>query len=273
MAVLLQQGFAGRTLGFWQTGLARLALRATPEGAPRYGYCLDAGGKLVGVLLLIATQRVLNGAVQPVTNVASWYVEKDFRAYAQMLVSMALKCKATTYVNVSAAPHTWPIVEKQGYRQYCAGLYFAMAVLAPRRPGVEVIDINATPGHPILGTMDDGELLRRHADLGCRVLVCRDGGDTTGFVFRRMTARSAKLKLPAMIVIYASDYLRLQSLAGNLGRYLLAEAAPILVFDAMGKVPGIPGVFTSRRGRKFAKGPHTPDLCALADTELAYFGI
>ena len=273
LAALLNEGFAGRRLDYWQTGLARLALRPLPEGTPRYGYCLDAGGKLVGVLLLIASRRTLDGSEQPFANVASWYVQENFRAYAQLLVSVALKDKATTYFNISAASHTWPIVEKQGYRQYCAGLYFAFAVFAPKRQDVEIIDINAAPDHAILGTMNDGELLRRHAGLGCRVLVCRTGDETTGFVFRRMTARSAKLKLPAMIVLYATDYARLQSLAGNLGRYFLPEAAPILVFDAMGKIPGIPGIFTNRRGRKFAKGPYTPELCALADTELAYFGI
>lgn len=273
LAALLNEGFAGRKLAFWQAGLARLASRPLPEGTPRYGYCLDAGGKLVGVLLLIASHRPRNGMAQPFTNVASWYVQENFRAYAQLLVSMALKSKTTTYFNVSAAPHTWPIVEKQGYRMYCAGLYFAFAVLAPKRPGVEIIDINTSPDHAILGTMNDGELLRRHADLGCRVLVCRTGGEATGFVFRRLAARAGRLKLPAMMVLYASGYNRLQSLAGNLGRYLLPEAAPILIFDAMGKVPGIPGLFTDRRGRKFAKGPHTPELCALADTELAIFGI
>lgn len=273
VAALLDEGFAGRGLTFWTAGLARLASRAVPEGAPRYGYCLDAGGAIAGVILLIAAERSISGEMRPFTNVAGWYVREDFRAYAQLLVSMALKSKTTSYFNVSAAPHTWPIVEKQGYRQYCAGLYFALAALVPRRPQVEVIEIESETPDPILAAMPDGDLLRRHAAMGCRVVVCREGEALSGFVFRRLTARKGHVKLPAMFVIHATDRQKLLTLAGNLGRHFLRDLAPFLVFDANGPVAGFRGFYTERRGRKYVKGPLTPELCALADTEFAYFGL
>src|SRR5262249_49851818 len=62
-------------------------------------------------------------------NVSSWYVEPAFRGYAPLLVSQALKLKQVTYLNISAARHTWPILEAQGYRRYSNGVFVAMPAL------------------------------------------------------------------------------------------------------------------------------------------------
>lgn len=273
VAALLDSGFPGRGLDFWRVGLARMALRQLPDGAPRFGYCLDAGETLEGVILLIAATRIVDGEARTFSNVAGWYVASDFRAYAQLLVSMALKNRQTSYFNVTAAPQTWTIVENQGYVKYCSGLFFALAAMKRPSRAAELIDINASPAHPILGTMIDGELLRRHAAMGCRVIVARENGEVTGLVFRRMTARAGRLKLPALLVIHATSRDRMIALAGNLGRLFMREAAPIIAFDANGPVAGLHGYYTERRGRKYARGPHLPELCGLADTELAVFGV
>ena len=121
VATLLLEGFAGRSRESIETGLARLTARDVPEGMQRYGYCLDTGSRLVGVILLIASERRTENGTALFYNVASWYVLQDFRAYAQLLVSMALKNKQVTYMNVSPAPHTWEIVEKQAIRAIAAG--------------------------------------------------------------------------------------------------------------------------------------------------------
>ena len=62
-------------------------------------------------------------------NVSSWYVEPAFRTYATLLVSQALRHKNVTYLNVSAAPHTWPIIEAQGFSRYCDGIFVAAPML------------------------------------------------------------------------------------------------------------------------------------------------
>ncbi len=71
---LLCAGFPGTSRTDWINGLARMSRREVPDGAPRYGYCLDAGGRIVGVILLIASTRIIDGAPRLFTNVASWYV-------------------------------------------------------------------------------------------------------------------------------------------------------------------------------------------------------
>ena len=58
---LLSTGFRGRNRAVWVAGLRHMAERSIPDGTPRYGYCLEAGGKLVGIILLIASSRQVNG--------------------------------------------------------------------------------------------------------------------------------------------------------------------------------------------------------------------
>jgi hypothetical protein len=269
VAALLCEGFSGRTRESIAAGLDRLSARDVPDGMQRYGYCLDTGTRLVGVILLIASERRTDNGTALFCNVASWYVLQDFRAYAQLLVSMALKHKHVTYTNVSPAPHTWDIVEKQGYTQYCGGLFFAAAILKSPAPDV-VTESFGQPGHE---DMADYDMLLRHQKLGCEVVVAKSGESLRGYVFRRYRIRAGRLPLPAMFVLHAPDRAELIRIAGNLARHFLRRAAPILVMDAEGPVEGLRGIYTERRGRKYFKGPCRPALSDLTDTEYAVFGV
>jgi hypothetical protein len=268
VADLLCEGFKGRARQGWLDGLSKMKHREVPEGAPRFGHCLDAGGRLVGVILLIASSRQVDGTQATFTNVASWYVNPDYRAYAQLLVSIALRNKETTFTNVTPAPHTWPIVENQGYTRYCNGLFFAAAALKAPAPGVTLEEL--TDAHQ---SIPEFEMLRRHRDLGCNVIVARDGARPSGLVFRPYRIRSGTITLPAMFVIHAPDRPQLVRLAGNLGRHFMWKGAPFLAMDADGTVEGLRGIYTEKRGRKYFKGPHRPALCDLSDTEYAIFGV
>ena len=272
VAKLLSEGFKGRGLGYWRAGLQRMSRRDVPEGLPRYGYVLDCGGVIVGTLLLIASRwdNVEAGAV--FANVAAWYVDPAYRGSAQLLASMALRNKAVTYLNVTPAPHTWPIVESQGYRCYCRGLFFALAPLAPGVPGVHVEELQPAPGADI-AALPEFAMLRRHAGYGAIVLVCRADDGLHPFVFQPFRIRSGRLWMPGVLAIYARSPDGLVRFAGPLGRYLLRRGLPIIAMDADGPVAGLRGFFTGKRGRKYCKGPRTPRHCDLADTEFAVFGI
>ncbi len=266
---LLCIGFKGRSRESWTRGFDILKAREVPEGLPRFGYCLDAGGKLVGIILLVVSHRMVDGVAQPFSNVASWYVLPEYRAYAQLIVSIALRRKDVTYTNVSPAPHTWPIVENQGYTRYCGGLFFAAALLKRPDPGAEIETFSADAHKG----MADFDMLLRHLRYGCEVAVAREGTKLTGLVFRRYRIRSGRVPLPAMFVIHAPDRAQLVRLSGNIARHFLSKAAPILVMDADGPVEGLRGIYTEKRGRKYYKGPHRPALADLADTEYAIFGV
>ncbi len=269
VAGLLCEGFPGRARAVWEAGLTRMKLRELPQSAPRYGYCLSAGERLVGVILLIASERLVNGTPAIFTNVASWYVNETYRAYAQLLVSIALRNKETTYTNISPAPHTWSIVENQGYTRYCGGLFFALGLLTWPFAGTVIKQFD----HDKHGHLMDSALLRRHRDMGCDVVVAEEPHRATGFVFRRFHVRGGRLPTPAMFAIHAPAVGDITRLAGNLSRHFLRRAAPVIVLDAGGPIDGLTGFHTTARGRKYFKGPHRPALCQHADSEFAVFGV
>jgi len=115
VADLLTRGFVGRSRDYWMQGLRRQAAREVPQGYPRFGYLLDHGGAVVGVLLLIYTTRSSGGQPSIFCNLSSWYVDPAFRNYAPMLTRIAQKNKEVTYLNISPATWTWPIIETQGF--------------------------------------------------------------------------------------------------------------------------------------------------------------
>lgn len=269
VAGLLCEGFPGRGRAFWEAGLARMKQRAVPPTAPRYGFCLSAGGGLVGAILVIASERLVHGRPEIFANVASWYVNESYRAYAQLLVSIALRNKDITYTNVSPAPHTWPIVENQGYTRYCDGLFFCFGLLT-RPSSNAVIKTFERQKH---GGIADADLLNRQRDLGCDVVVAEEPHTTTGFVFRRYHVRGGRLPMPAMFVIHTPSVEAFARLAGNLSRFFFPRAAPFLIVDADGPLSGLPGIFTAARGRKYFKGPHRPSHGQLADSEFSIFGV
>lgn len=273
VATILRAGFPGHKAGSWERGLEHMRWRAVPDGAPRYGYCLDVGGTIAGVILLIASSRQVGGEDALFINVASWYVVPDYRTYAQLLVSIALRNKLATYTNVTPAPHTWPIVENQGYTRYCNGLFVAAPVLKPPARGVSVIPFAKASGMAEVTELANFEMLQRHHALGCTVVVAKEQSRHDGYVFQRYRIKSGRVPLPAMLVLHAPDRAELVRIAGNLSRSLLRHAAPFLVMDANGPVDGLRGFYTESRGRKYFKGPHQPSLCDLADSEFAIFGV
>lgn len=271
VADLLTRGFAGRSRDYWMAGLRRQAARAVPEGYPRFGYMLDHDGAPVGVLLLIYTDR--GGSTADIRcNLSSWYVEPAFRNYAPMLTKIAQRHKDVTYVNISAARWTWPIVEAQGFRAYCSGLFFSLPLLSRAGAGARIEIIPA--GTATIAGLPDREaaLLIRHAGNGCLSLVVRTAQGAVPFVLQPMRIRRGVIAPPAMQLIYCRDVADYVACAGAIGRVLLARGNIAVILDANGPVPGLVGIYTERRGRKYSKGPVKPRLGDLSDTELVIYG-
>ena len=273
IAELLARGFYGRSRDYWLQGLRRQAAREVPTGYPRFGYMLDHEGRPAGVLLLIYSRREADGESAIHCNLSSWYVEPAFRNYAPMLTSVAQRHKDVSYFNISAAHWTWPIIEAQGFRPYCNGLFFSFPVLSRNIRGatVETVssDTKSIEGLPAA----DAELLMRHAACGCISMVCRNSDGAFPFVFLPMRIRRGWISPPAMQLIYCRDIAEYVACAGALGRALLLRQGKISVLlDTNGDVPGLIGFHTEKRGRKYFKGPHRPRLADLSDTELVLYG-
>ena len=89
---------------FVEPQLCKLVERAPP--GPGWGHEVKFDGYRLQL-------RVEDGEAFLRCNVSSWYVEEQFRNYATLLTTMAQKNKHVTYVNISPAANTWPIIEAQ----------------------------------------------------------------------------------------------------------------------------------------------------------------
>ena len=266
MIALLTQGFSHeRDRQFWERAMDRLSRHPTPPGFPRYGYLLDNDGEVVGVILQIFSQAPGDRHVR--CSMSSWYVLPAFRPFASLLVSRALRHDAT-YINATPAPSTWPLLEAQGYARYCEGRVLTPLSLArgsePAR--VSPFTEGLTPdGHL---TAADIAVLRDHAAYGCISLVCEAVGRRYPFVF---VPRRCLAMVGIAGLIYCGAEAAVPRFAGALGRYLARRGFPLVVLDADGPLPGVPGLYTGNRPKYF-RGPDRPRLGAHAYSERAMFG-
>src|SRR5262245_12306715 len=268
VADLLARGFADRPRTFWQGVLAQLRDRPVPAGAPKYGYLLESNDTVVGALLLIFS-RVGNGE-RSITrcNVSSWFVEPAFRGYASLLVSKAFSHKDVTYLNLTPAPHTVPILLAQGYQQYSRGIFVALPAL--QRRGKDATVVRTGSALSSWGEPFEHELLTEHARFGCVSFWCVNTDGAWPFVFR---PRALKRVVPCAQLIYARSMDDVVRFAGPIGRFLAMRGRPLVVLDANGPIPGLIGRYLDARQPKFFRGPDRPRLGDLVYSETAMFGI
>ena len=268
LADLLRRGFgARRTRAFWRRALASLQARAVPAEMPRYGYLLENDGVAVGAILLIFTTTPGGDTLR--ANASSWYVEPAFRGYAPLLVSQALKLKQVTYLNISAARHTWPILEAQGYRRYSNGVFVAMPALQRSQAGD--MRLLAADHRPVAAHEPfERDLLIEHAGYGCISFWCETRERAHPFVFR---PRLVKSVVPCAQLIYCRDVADVVRFAGPIGRFLALRGRPFVVIDANGPIEGLFGRYFDGTMPKFYRGPVRPRLGDLAHTETALFGM
>lgn len=276
VVALLCRGFSDRDTAYWNRGFARHRERRPPAGYPLYGFLLEAGGNIVGVLLTLHSAPEGDGG--PVRcNLSSWYVEPEFRSHGPLLDRMASRRKEVTYLNVSPAPHTWPILEASRYRRYCDGQMLAIPALSIPGRGQAV---RAVAKGDDLGDLsgDDRALARDHLGYGCIGFVCRDrDGPRPILVQKRGIGLVPNFKrwgqVPAAQLIYARDIGDVALFGARIGRHLLGRfATPLMVIDARGRIPGLVGRYFPGRAPKFQRGAAVVRLGDLAYTELVLFG-
>ncbi|HLI65317.1 MAG TPA: hypothetical protein VKU90_03045 [Caulobacteraceae bacterium] len=267
VANLLARGFPARPRQYWANALERLATRAVPEGCPRFGYMLDAEGLPVGVLLLIFS-RAGSGAAAPIRcNVSSWYVDPSYRTYGAALVSAAMKLKHVSYVNISAAQHTWPILKAQGYSRYSDGQFVAVPLLS-RSVGRVRARRFAEDGPD--RALPEYDLMRAHVEAGCVGIVCESEAGPAPFLFVRRRLEMAPFGVVQLV--YCRDTDDLVRCAGALGRQLLLVGAICVICDSTAPIAGLAGRFFADKTPRYFRGPNPPRLNDLSFTELVLFG-
>jgi hypothetical protein len=265
---LMARSFAGCNRDFWRRALDRIRRHGGVPGYPPLGYLLECGGSTVGGLLLVFTVIKENSEPHIRCSVSSWCVVPEFRSYAGMLASQALRRREVTYVNATPAPHTWPILEAQGFHRYSSGWF--VSTLALNRTLTRCTVTTFTP-NMLLGedlTPLEAELLLRHQRWGCLSLVCTVDGRRSPFVF---LPRRKRRIIPYVTLVFCRSTQDLTRCAGPLGRALLRQGFAITAIDSNGPIPGLHGWFMQGRPKYF-RGPNPPRFGDLAYSELVIVG-
>jgi hypothetical protein len=268
IASLLVEGFAGSTKQFWAGALKKLGEHQVPEGFPRFGYMLESSSVPVGVLLVICTRFGGDGSTR--CNVSSWYAQPAFRSFAPILVSKAMKHQPATFLNVSPARHTWPIIEAQGFHRFCSGTFVAIPALMPPAAKVRIREFNWDREASHRLAPHDLALLSDHRAYGCLCLICETPDGVYPLVFRRRQIKRGMF--PAAQLIYSPSLDALKAVAGPLGRYLLRRGMPLLLVGATGPMPLI-GKYAHDKWPMYFRGKHRPWAGDIAYTEAALFGV
>jgi len=267
LVVLLTRGFAsGRD--YWTRALGRLRDHPTPPGLPKYGYVLDDDGALVGVLLLIFTDLRVTGESRIRCNISSWYVDPAYRSYGSLLALRAIRHKDATFFNTSPAPHTWPILEKQGFVPFATGRTIAIPALAlsPTGARVQAFQQDVRPGQDL--NQAEIDVLGHHANYGCLSMICEVDGERHPFVFG--VDRRYRL-MPIAHLVYCRNLREFVRLAGPLGRFLARRGCIVVKFNSNGPTRGIVGKHYPG-GPKYRKGGDQIRPGDVAYSEQAMFG-
>jgi hypothetical protein len=124
---LLAKGFRRRPPTYWWRGLDIMRKHPCPPELSKYGHLLQYNGRPIGVILVISTTIRSGGSSATRCNVSSWYVDPAFRGCATLLSLRATRNRQLTYLNVSPAPHTLPIIEAEGFVRYSSGQFVTSA--------------------------------------------------------------------------------------------------------------------------------------------------
>jgi hypothetical protein len=267
LAHLLARGFPRHTTGFWREVLGRLSTRRTPAGLPRYGFLLEANDTPVGIVLTLFKQGDAERGSPFQCNLSSWYVEPEFRCYASLLQPRGPAYRDVTFVNITPARHTLPLLEAQGFVQYSSGLFITVPTArGPWNAHVEPFTADTCAGSDLGASVVD--LLLEHASYDCISVTCHDPGGRYPFVFKKWQSIRG---IPSAYLVYCQNVEDFVRFAGPLGRFLAWRGFPLVVLDAVGPIAGLVGKFIDDQPKLF-KGPTTPRLGDLAFTERALFG-
>jgi hypothetical protein len=265
---LLHRGFPTRGTRYWSAGLQRLAANRPAAGFVQFGHMLESDGVPVGVLLSISSRWVPDDGAR--CNISSWYVTPEFRAYAPFLVARATRNPSATYINVSPAVHTIPIIAAQGFTRFNSGVFVSpVSVMAVR----DKARLAWLPRHwAQIGAIPPSvmQLLTDHYQFGCLCLWLQEESGGLPFIFRRRFVTPARI--PCAQLIYCPTLEDLERHAGRIGRFLALRGMPFVMVPTDRPLRRISGKLFPEKQPMYRRGPQSGRSSDLAYTEAAIFG-
>jgi hypothetical protein len=192
---------------------------------------------------------------QVTTQLCGWHVDPQWQGQSLQLLAQATKLKHVTYVSASPAPHTWRLLQAQGFSPYNFG---RTTVFAP--PGRGLVSERPRDDLP------EAQLLRDHRAMGWISLTVEKDGVVSPFVFRPQRDGV----LPLAEILFCRGARDLKRCAPALARYFLPRGSLGFLID--GDMETLLSHYVEGREPRYFKGPYRPVLGDLAYTEKAIFG-
>jgi acetoacetyl-CoA synthetase len=215
---LLEQGF-GIAAGAWRP----LCTTNWLADNPTRGFVLIDGGRIVGHVGTIYSQREINGKTGIVCNFSGFYIAPAYRGrgLGATLVAAAVRDERITYTSLTPAPVTQLVLEDLGF-----AILERHVLLFP--PGLNAetlwqsrvdIDVNDQTVRASLGQAER-RIYDDHASYDCLHMTARDAGGTAYLVVkRRLPPVAWWQRFPFSQILYCSAP---DVLARNLERIKLA---------------------------------------------------
>ena len=189
---------------------------------PSRGIVLTDGGRIVGHVGTIYSQREINGKNGIVCNFSGFYVAPAYRGrgLGAALVAAAVRDERITYTSLTPAPVTQRVNEDLGF-----AILERRELLFP--PGLNAktlwrsrvdIDVNDRTVRASLGQAER-RIYDDHASYDCLHMTARDAGGTAYLVVKRRLRRVRSARIPLSQILYCSAP---DVLARNLERIKLA---------------------------------------------------
>jgi acetoacetyl-CoA synthetase len=215
---LLEHGF-----GIAADGWRRLCTTNWLADKPTRGFVLTDGGRIVGHVGTIYSQREINGKTGIVCNFSGFYIAPAYRGrgLGATLVAAAVRDERITYTSHTPAPVTQLVLEALGF-----AILERHLLLFP--PGLNAetlwrsrvdIDVNDRTVRASLGQAER-RIYDDHAPYDCLHMTARDAGGTAYLVVKRrvgLVAWAAGIPFSQILYCSAPDVL-----ARNLERIKLA---------------------------------------------------
>ena len=214
---LLEHGF-----GIAADGWRPLCTTTWLADNPTRGFVLTDGGRIVGHVGTIYSQREINGKTGIVCNFSGFYIAPAYRGrgLGATLVAAAVRDERITYTSLTPAPVTQLVLADMGF-----AILERHVLLFP--PGLNAdtlwrsrvdIDVNDRTVRASLGQAER-RIYDDHAPYDCLQMTARDAGGTAYLVVKRRlrSVRSARIPFSQILYCSAPDVL-----ARNLERIKLA---------------------------------------------------
>jgi hypothetical protein len=269
VADCLFRNFPRRPREEWIAGLRQMSTRPRIGNYPRFGFMLSHDGRTVGVLLTIYSRDEADNVR---CCLSSWCVDPDYRARGGglKLHLKAVSGHQVTYLNISPAAHTRPVIEALGFLPWSEGQFMAAPGLARPAPTLQISDYSPHDSVVTKMTKFERDNLTSLQTQGCRILICRSGEDAypLGFLRRRVF----RGLVPCAQLVYCRDMDEFMRAAGAVGRYLFFWSGPFVLIDATAPIKSLVGRYFPGRNSRYFRGPVRPRLGDLSETELTVFG-